>query len=615
MPTIRILSDRVANQIAAGEVIERPAAVVKELVENSLDAGATRIEVEFRHGGRSYIRVEDNGSGMTKDDALLSLERHATSKLVETVDLDRLGTFGFRGEAVPSIASVSHFELQTRPATGPGTEVVINGGKLVHVREAGLAPGTRTTVTHLFNSVPARRKFLKSDATESAHIIQTVRLYALACPATAFTLVEDGRVLFQSPSCSTLAERVAEIFGRQLATDLLPVEMAETGLKLSGLIGKPGVSRATRHEMLMFVNRRPVDSRTLNYALIESYATSLAKGRYPVAVLFLDLDPAAVDVNVHPAKREVRFRSEGAVRGFVIRAVLQALREWGQPSPERGAGSGEAAEVMPGDPVGRAGTPLPASVRTEPAASQPPPSAMSQPFRPFTQLPAPTQPVSRGTDSPASTKPGPPANQQSPIRPPQSSASALMGWRFLGTAHGDYALFEAPGGVVVLDRRAAHERVWFERLQTEFAKGEIASQRLLFALPVELDAIASALLMDRLKFLHAHGLEVTEFGRNFFRIESVPVWLDPADAEIFLRDVIGLMREGRLDEKKTDLANEELARLAAQKAVRLPGTVTEAEALALVARLFACNQPHTSPAGRPTHFELSKGELGRRFQR
>ena len=190
-----------------------------------------------------------------------------------------------------------------------------------------------------------------------------------------------------------------------------------------------------------------------------------------------------------------------------------------------------------------------------------------------------------------------------------------MGWRFLGTAHGDYALFEAPGGIVVLDRRAAHERIWFERLAGQFARGEGASQRLLFALPVELDAIASALLADRLKFLHQHGLEVGEFGRNFFRIEAVPVWLEPDDAELFLRDVIGLMREGRLDGKKADLAHEELARLAAQKAVRLPATVGEAEALALVAQLFACAQPHTSPAGRPTHFELSRGDLARRFQR
>ena len=209
-----------------------------------------------------------------------------------------------------------------------------------------------------------------------------------------------------------------------------------------------------------------------------------------------------------------------------------------------------------------------------------------------------------------------PTSPQPAIRNPQSSdASRLLGWRFLGTAHGDYALFEAPGGVVVLDRRAAHERVWFERLATQFARGEVASQRLLFALPVELDAIASALLADRLKFLHQHGLEVGEFGRNFFRIEAVPVWLEPEDAELFLRDVIGLMREGRLNEKKADLAREELARLAAQKAVRLPATVGEAEALALVAQLFACNQPHTSPAGRPTHFELSKGDLARRFQR
>ena len=601
MPAIRILSDRVANQIAAGEVIERPAAVVKELVENSLDAGATRIEVEFRDGGRSLIRVADNGSGMSRDDALLSLERHATSKLVETSDLDRLGTFGFRGEAVPSIASVSRFELQTRlAAAGEGTEVLVNGGKLVHVRECGVPPGTRVTVSHLFNSVPARRKFLKTDATESAHLIQTVRLYALACPQTAFTLIEDGRVLFQSPVCLTLGERVGEIFGRQLAADLLPVDITAEGLKLSGLIGKPGISRSTRHELLMFVNRRPVDSRTLSYALIESYATLLPKGRYPIAVLFLDLDPAAVDVNVHPAKREVRFRSEGAVRGFVIRAVLQRLRKWGAPA------AAPAAEIrLPAPPDHLDGDP-------RPKVASPAPSVMSQPFRPFSSLPArpaASAPVaSVPVVSPGSPVPAGAAGARLP-------ASTLMGWRFLGTAHGDFALFEAPGGLVVLDRRAAHERVWFERLRGQFARGDVASQRLLFALPVELDPIASALLTDRLKFLHRHGLEVGEFGRNFFRIEAVPAWLDPAAAENFLRDVVGLMREGRLDERKAGLAHEELARLAAQKAVRLPPALSEPEAQALVADLFACTQPHTSPAGRPTHFELTRAELARRFQR
>lgn len=591
MSVIRILTDRVANQIAAGEVIERPAAVVKELVENSLDAGATRVEVEFRAGGRALIRVVDNGCGMTQEDALLSLERHATSKLVETADLDRLGTFGFRGEAVPSIASVSHFELQTRVGSAAaGTEIVINGGKFVHVRECGLAPGTSITVSHLFNSVPARRKFLKTDATESAHIIQTVRLYALACPATAFVLIEDGRVLFQSPVCTTLAERVGEIFGRQLVADLLPVAMAEAGLKLSGLIGKPGVNRSTRHELLMFVNRRPVDSRTLNYALIESYATALAKGRYPVAVLFLELDPAAVDVNVHPAKREVRFRSEGAVRGFVIRAVLQRLREWGAPAPRaEPASAGQvhpaASEVMPGDPVSLA---APATVNLPPTA--------------FVIKP-----------------PAPPAIVRTAVAPlavsAPSASAALLGWRFLGTAHSDYALWETPSGLMVLDRRAAHERVWFERLEMQFKQGAVASQRLLFAIPVEFDAIASALLTDQLAFLQRHGFAVAEFGRNFFRIEAVPVWLESSDAVIFLRDIIGLMRDGQLDGKNLDLARTALAQLAAQQAVRLPSSHNETEALALVSQLFACTQPHTSPAGRPTHFELSRGELLRRFQR
>jgi len=592
MPTIRILSDRVANQIAAGEVIERPAAVIKELVENALDAGADRIEVEFRHGGRSYMRVEDDGCGMAQDEALLSLERHATSKITETADLDQLGTFGFRGEALPSIASVGRFEMQTRPVDAEtGTEIVVNGGKLVHVRACGCVPGTRVTVTHLFSAVPARRKFLRSDATESAHIIQTVRLYALACPGTAFTLVEDGRVLFQSPVCLTLADRVAEIFGRQFAGELLPLTAEGEGMRLAGLIGRPGVSRAARHEMLTFVNRRPVDSRTLNFALIESYATALPKGRYPVAVLFLELDPAAVDVNVHPAKREVRFRSEGQVRGFVIRAVLQKLREMGGAAPTP------------------APTPFPAEFRPAPFAPLPPP--------PGPTAAAPAIPAAKPTVVPASAA-VPPTGPSAPTAAapaPVPPSAATADWRFLGTAHGDFAVYESPSGLVVLDRRAAHERVWFERLQAQFARGEVASQRLLFALPVELDAIASALLLDRRKFLAAHGLDVDEFGRNFFRIEAVPTWLEPEAAESFLRDVLAYLREGRLDGKNPRLAEEELARLAAQRAVRLPETVSAAEAEALVKQLFACSQPHASPAGRPTYFELGRGELARRFQR
>ncbi len=608
MAKVRILPDRVANQIAAGEVIERPAAVVKELVENALDAGATRIEVEFRHGGRALMRIEDNGSGMTRDDALLALERHATSKIAEAADLDRLHTFGFRGEALPSIASVSRLEMQTRTAESDvGTEILVNGGKFVHVRDCGRPIGTRMEVTHLFNSVPARRKFLKTDQTEAAHIAQCVRLYALASPQVAFTLIEDGRVIFRSPECSTLLERVTEIFGKQIAESLVSIESAETGLKLSGLIGRVGVGRATRHEMIVFVNGRPVDSRTLNYALIESYHESLPKGRYPLAFVFFDCDPAAVDVNVHPAKREVRFRSEPQVRSFVIRSVLGRLREMGAQAsvPEGGPGAPARGQFAPSAlPAGLTSLVVPATV----------PGFAHQTAPVFVPAAVPVPVPGRAAERPAHLGPSTP-RPISDLRTPISVPAIAPSWRYVGLAHGSYALFETAAGLVLLDRRAAHERVWFDRLVAQFAAGAVPSQRLLLPVPLELDPIAAALLLDRLKFLNGHGFEVSEFGRNFFRVEGVPAWMEPADAEPFLRDVLGALRDGRLPEGNLALAREELARIAAAKAIRLPSAPAEAELRALVAELFATRTPLTSPVGRPTFIELNHGELARRFQK
>ncbi len=602
MAKVRILSDRVANQIAAGEVIERPAAVVKELLENALDAGATRVEVEFRHGGRSLMRIEDNGHGMSRDDALLALERHATSKIVEAADLDRLASYGFRGEALPSIASVSRFELQTREqGSDAGTEILVNGGKFVHVRDCGRPVGTRMEVTHLFNSVPARRKFLKTDQTEAAHIVQCVRLYALACPRTSFTLIEDGRTVFRSPECATLAERIAEIFGRQTADSLVPIDAAGEGMGLHGLIGRPGVGRSTRHEMIVFVNQRPVDSRTLNYALIESYHESLPKGRYPLAFVFFECDPASVDVNVHPAKREVRFRSEPQVRGFVIRAVLARLRELGTPAggPAQIAAAGGGVRVASSD------------VRSPGVSLNP-----SEPVKAGTTNPA-TPPDIRAT----SVAPRIPVSL-SPLIPPtpapveiRKAEIVIPPWRFLALAHGSYALFETAAGLVLLDRRAAHERVWFERLREQFRSGLVPSQRLLLPVPLELDPVSSSLLLDRLTFLHTHGFEVGEFGRNFFRVEAVPAWMEPADAEPFLRDLLGAFRDGRLPDNDTDLAREALARLAVAKAVRLPERAGEVELQSLVAQLLATRTPLSSPAGRPTYIELNHSELARRFQK
>ncbi len=609
MAKIRILSDRVANQIAAGEVIERPAAVVKELVENAIDAGATRVEVEFRHGGRSLMRIEDNGSGMSRDDALLALERHATSKITEADDLNRLASFGFRGEALPSIASVSRFELQTREASADvGTEILVNGGKFVHVRDCGRPVGTRMEVTQLFNSVPARRKFLKSDATESAHIIAVVRLYALSFPRVAFTLIEEGRTVFRSPECTTLAERIEGIFGRQISDGLVAIESTEPGMRLTGLIGAPGQGRPTRHEMITFVNQRPVDSRTLNYALIESYHETLPKGRYPAAFVFLDIDPAAVDVNVHPAKREVRFRSEAAVRSFVIRTVLARLRELrpggitpqqAEPPPQENVGPdlGQAGATSKSPATSNRldqGRALQGTRFTPPAQPLPAPSHVAPAF------------VPRPTFAP-SAKPA--------LAPSLPAQNPLRGWRYLGLSHEQYAHFETPSGLVLLDRRAAQERIWYERLLADFAAGQVACQQLLLPVPLEVDPIASVMLLDRLEFLHGHGFALAEFGRGFFRIEGVPSWMEPADAEPFVRELLGALRDGRLPENNLVVAREQLARLALTRAVRLPANESAEHMHALIAQLFACQSPHTSPSGKATYVELSHGELTRRFLR
>jgi DNA mismatch repair protein MutL len=327
--------------------------------------------------------------------------------------------------------------------------------------------------------------------------------------------------------------------------------------------------------MVAFVNSRPVDSRTINGALRESYREILPEGRFPVAFVFLECGPAEVDVNVHPAKREVRFRSEAVVRGFVIRAVLDRLREWQGLDPA----------AIPA---------VPFSITADL------PVAMPAPFHPWVNEPAaPFQ------DAPAA--PG----SAAPAAPTEFSPS----WRFVGTAHGSYALFETPQGLVLLDRRAAHERVWFERLRGQFREGGVPVQRLLLALPLELTPVASAVLLDHLVFLRQHGIEIEEFGRNFFRVDALPAWMEPGDAEAFIRDLVGALREGRIPVSDLDLARDEFARMAAAKAVRLAATTGEREALALLRDLFATTSPVSAPGGRPTFVELNHGELARRFQK
>ena len=581
---IRILDPRTANQIAAGEVIERPAAAVKELVENALDAGATRIEVEFRSGGLELIRVEDNGSGMNRDDALLSLQRHATSKLTDAADLDRLRSFGFRGEALPSIASVAHFTLRTRTAESPaGTEISVNAGVLGPVRDCGRAVGTSIIVEHLFHPVPARRKFLKSEATESAHIVQVVRLYALAFPATSFSLRQDGRLVLESPRGQNLLERVGEIFGSVAAADLLPIQAAEGGWSVQGLIGRPGQGQAGRHAMIAYVNQRPVDSKTIHFALLESYRESLPKGRYPVAFLFLNGDPTQIDVNVHPAKREIRFRQDNEVRSFLIRSVLHRLRALEDHA---------SAEAAP------------------PLVLQEPPAARWSGLPPTRSEPIPRVNAASGTEQRV---------EGNPLHPGAAAASttpsAFAQWRFLGLAQGTYALFETASGLVLLDRRAAAERVSYERVLREFETAATGSQHLLLPIPLDLDPLSAAALGEAREFLNAHGFALAEFGRNFYRLEGVPSWIDPALAEPFLRQLIAALREGQLTVADPELARAQLAALSVGPSAALAVAQSESDFRRLLHDLMSTRLPLTAPSGRPTLVELGWNELDRRFHR
>ena len=575
MSTIRILEPTVANQIAAGEVVERPAAVIKELLENSLDAGARRVTVDFSRGGKAQMIVEDDGKGMTGDEALLSLERHATSKIQLAADLDRIATFGFRGEALPSIASVARFTMQTRPASAPsGTEIAVNGGKLVHRRDHGMAPGTRIEVSNLFHPVPARLKFLKSDETEAAHIVRLVRLYAIAHPEVGFLLREDGREIFRSPGNAPLLDRVREIWGRQVAEEVTIMPTFERpGMRLSGLLGKPGVSRGTRQDLVTVVNGRPVDSRTMAFALTESYHTLIPKGRYPLAFVFLEMDPAWVDVNVHPAKREVRFRDEAKVRNFLIESVLAVLRA-------------------------RADDGLPAE--TIPAVT---------PVAPFTASlpPSVSAPVSVGA-SPAYVPP----SSSAPVAPTHAP-TVRLGWRLLSRLREERAVFETPTGLAILDIGAAHQRVLYESILAQFTAQKPVSQPLLVPLSIELEPLPAAVLKERMPLLSSAGFDFEEYGRNFWRIQALPAWLEPEVALAFVRDLLSEMARREGDFGRPSLAYDALAKIAVIKARRKGDSLSDAELMELVQSLFRTVQPGTCPRGRRTYVEWTDAELTRRF--
>jgi DNA mismatch repair protein MutL len=647
MNRIRLLPEQVANQIAAGEVVERPASVVKELVENALDAGAARITVEIQAGGRSLIRVTDDGLGMSRDDALLSLERHATSKIRKAEDLSAIATMGFRGEALPSIASVSRFTLTTRErddAPPEATQVVINGGKILEVKAAGAAPGTSVEVRQLFFNLPARRKFLRTEETESAHVQHYLMLVALACPEVAFTFSRDGRLVWQLPAvnpgndfASRLAalrerrraihggeERLLEVnFAVELAEPVVADEFCETAedpapdaakptFRVWGVIGAPGVSRATREDQHLFVNRRPVENRGLNFALLEGYHTALMKGRYPVCCLFLEINPAAVDVNIHPSKREVKFHQEAQVRRLVTQAVRETLLRF-----HAGAGPDRTAAAPPP-------APRPAPEPSLPEFAQFATEVPRLPVRTDKPLWPPRTPAAAPPDVTAAqrtaTDPVAPSPQELPASGgvPVSAPVPLLNvpLRIIGVIGRLYVVLESDRGLVLLDQHAAHERVLFEQMLNRLeAQGNAASQKLLLPETVELSARDAHFLREQLPSLSRLGVGLSEFGERTFLLDALPPFVKAPDSRQFVLGLVDELKAAGADLNNLRLGEHTIAKTVCRHAVKANDPLAGPELQNLVDDLRRCAMPYTCPHGRPTLIEMNYRELEKKFGR
>jgi DNA mismatch repair protein MutL len=663
MNRIRLLPEHVANQIAAGEVVERPASVVKELVENALDAQAARVTLEIQAGGRSLIRVTDDGAGMSRDDALLCLERHATSKIRKAEDLAAIATMGFRGEALPSIASVSRFTLTTREREGgspEGTQIIVNGGTIAEVRAAGSAPGTSVEVRQLFFNLPARRKFLRAEETESAHIQHYLTLAALAYPEVAFTFQKDARLVWQLPAqkfgtaissrLDALRERLRALLGDEKLLsvnfsapldDSVPPEEADIfetahlekssgnpdvspvtrhpSLKVWGFIGAPGVSRATRDGQHLFVNRRPVENRGLNYALIEGYHTVLMKGRYPVCCLFLEIDPAAVDVNIHPSKREVKFHREFEIRKRVARAVQETLlafhpAESKAPSPRSRVETVQQTELQPAPALPNFPEqlkPLPAVEPQKPAGQQPalrmgfaPPAAVTSP---------PPMPVAK----PETAPPAPEAPPPSALRPPPSPTPLLsVPLRLVGVVGKLYVVLESDRGLVLLDQHAAHERILYEQMLTRMEQGAAApSQKLLLPETIELPVRDANFLREQLAALTRLGVGLNEFGERTFLLDALPPFVKTADARRFVLDLVDELKAAGREVNLARLGEHTIAKTVCRHAVKANDPLGGAELENLIEDLRRCAMPYTCPHGRPTLIEMNYRELERKFGR
>ena len=605
MSRIRLLPETVASQVAAGEVVERPASVVKELVENSIDAGARKIDVLIRRGGISFIRVIDDGCGMDRDDALLSLERHATSKIRSIADLEAVGTLGFRGEALPSIASVSRFRLTSRePDAVAGTEIVVNGGKIDMVRDGGEAPGTQVEVRSIFYNVPARRKFLRSENTESRNIEHQLHLQAIGHSRIAFTFARDERTIFQLPATTTLADRIRDLHGADLLNQLLPIDDSVSAqVQISGMIGRAGLSRHTRSQQLVFVNGRAIESPIVTAAMREGYHTALMKGQYPVTFLFLQVDPGAVDVNVHPAKREVRFRDPNGVREAIVRAIQQTLAgsrtDWQEKFSAPVQPLGGTSSVSSSEPKGGS-----------------PPCELPQFETEFGLLGERTIEFS-GKGIAASPEGAIEVNrpyQQLP-RDYELKPATRQQFQIIGVLNKLYVVMENADGLVLVDQHAAHERILFEELRRRMEEQGVPSQKLLISQTFELPPRDADWIEHNMEVLQKMGIGIESFGPNTFRIDSLPGFLSLTDGAQFMRKVIDDLKSASDRSSPLRLGEEMIAKTVCRHAVKANDPLRYLEVEKLIQDLLDCELPYCCPHGRPTMIQISNAELEKKFGR
>lgn len=671
-PEIKILPDDVANKIAAGEVVERPASVVKELLENSIDAGATRIDIEFKHGGKTFIKVLDNGCGMTRQQALMSLEQHATSKIRSPEDLFSISSYGFRGEAVPSIASVSKFRMRTRPeGESVGTQIDSYASQVLSVKECGMPRGTEILVENLFSGVPARRKFLKSDNVEAGHIARLCRLYALALPNLSLTLVENSKVLFHSEEGFGVIARISKIFGRETAENLIELkESQKYGMKVSGAILVPGESFSTSRNICVFINGRPVECRAVYAAVKEAYSQFVPKGRFAGAFLFIELNPSSVDVNVHPAKREVRLKDELGVKNFIADAIIERLKSFSFQEPF-GAFGRRAGDCAPSAEFSRAlesfsgknspgqNTPENAQearmglaakssggaggamcdLRGTPALSnndgqkeqadfpdariageksfevgenakilkESAPDYGTEELRAFEVAAASPAPAIVPDADKSRAFSG--YSEDLQAAQPARAAAAKHAWRYVGCIARRFAIFETPKSMAIMSILSALRRVDFNRIMKALEGEKALSQKLLLPITMEFGISDDEFFRANRALFESCGFEIDDFGKGYYRIAATPAWLEFFEAEKFVRDIVESSSESGLRTRSKRLGDEMFASIAAGK-IGIGGFIcTEESATSLLSNLLSCPMHMTSPDGRKTLYEISHSRL------